>query len=295
VAAGLGRRHGEKGSSAGPFSGVITVTVKLSALVCAHNEEQRLAACLQRLRFADEVVVVLDRCTDRSAEIARLHADRVVTGTFPLEGPRRAAGVEACTGDWILEIDADEVVSAALAEEVRHMTRSAITAAHFLIPIDNYVGDRLIRHGWGGSFGTSAVARLYRRGCKRWNAQRVHPGVVLEGSSGGRLLNPIIHHVDDDVSDMLRRLDRYTDLRARDLIDEGRVGSLGGAALRGLRRFWKCYVRRKGYREGRWGVLIAVMAGLFAFLSVLRAQLLLADLAAPVPGVGPGSSEVAAE
>ena len=271
------------------------MTIKLSALVCAHNEERRLAACLQRLRFADEVVVVLDRCTDRSAEIARLYADRVVTGAFPLEGPRRAAGVEACTGDWILEIDADEIVSEKLAEEIRDMTRSAITASHFLVPVDNYVGRRLIRHGWGGSFGTSAVTRLYRRGCKHWKSQRVHPGIVLEGSFGGRLLNPLIHHVDDDVSDMMRRLDRYTELRARDLVDQGRVGSLGSAAFRGLRRFWKCYVRRKGYREGRYGVLIAVMAGLFAFLSVLRAQLLLADLAAPVPGIAPESGRIAAE
>jgi len=253
------------------------VTVKLSALVCVHNEEKKLAACLQRLRFADEVVVVLDRCTDRSAEIATRFADRVVTGAFPLEGPRRATGVEACRGDWIFEVDADEIVTEALATEIRDTANAAIEASHFLIPVDNYVGERLIRHGWGGSFGTSAVTRLYRRGCKQWKSQRVHPGVILQGVGGGRLENALIHHVDDDISDMMRRLDRYTDLRARDLVDENRVGSLSSAAFRGVRRFWKCYVRRKGYREGRWGVLIAVMAGLFAFLSVLRAHLLLAD------------------
>ena len=255
------------------------MTIKLSALVCAHNEEKRLAACLQRLRFADEVVVVLDRCTDRSAEIARLYADRIVTGAFPLEGPRRAAGVEACSGDWIFEVDADEIVTPALADEIRQTVQSAIIPSHFLIPVDNYVGTRLIRHGWGGSFGTSAVTRLYRKGCKHWKSQRVHPGVILDGVAGGRLATPLIHHVDDDVSDMIRRLDRYTELRARDLVDENRVGSLGSAAFRGLRRFWKCYVRRKGYREGHYGVLIAVMAGLFAFLSVLRAHLMLAEKA----------------
>ncbi len=255
------------------------MTVKLSALVCVHNEEQKLAACLQRLRFADELVVVLDRCTDRSAAIATEFADRVVSGAFPLEGPRRAAGVEACSGAWIFEVDADEIVSDALAAEIRQTVTDAIEPAHFLIPVDNYVGDRLIRHGWGGSFGTSAVTRLYRRGCKQWKAQRVHPGVILQGLGGGRLENALVHHVDDDISDMMRRLDRYTELRARDLVDENRVGSLSAAAFRGLRRFWKCYVRRKGYREGRWGVLIAVMAGLFAFLSVLRAHLLMAECA----------------
>lgn len=250
---------------------------RLSALVCAHNEEKCLAACLERLSFADELVVVLDRCTDRSLEIARRYADRVVVGAFPLEGPRRTAGVEACSGDWILEIDADEQVGLALAEEVRDAVNGAIEAAHFLIPVDNYVGHRLIRHGWGGSFGTSAVTRLYRRGVKSWKSERVHPGVKLMGSAGGRLVNPLIHHVDDDISDMLRRLDRYTELRALDLIDKGQICSLPSAAFRGVRRFWKCYVRRKGYREGLWGVLIALMAGLFAFLSVLRARLMLAE------------------
>ncbi len=261
---------------------------RLSALVCAHNEEKRLAACLERLRFADELVVVLDRCTDGSAEIARRYADRVVTGAFPLEGPRRSAGVEACSGDWIIEIDADEHVGLALAEEIRDMVNGAIEAAHFLIPVDNYVGHRLIRHGWGGSFGTSAVTRLYRRGIKSWKSERVHPGVTLKGPAGGRLVNPLIHHVDDDISDMLRRLDRYTELRALDLIDKGRICSLPSAAFRGVRRFWKCYVRRKGYREGLWGVLIALMAGLFAFLSVLRARLILTEhrAALPVPSRG---------
>lgn len=254
--------------------------VKISALVCAHNEEKRLAACLQRLRFADEIVVVLDRCTDGSAEIAKRFADRIVTGAFPLEGPRRAAGVEACTGQWIFEVDADEIVGEALAAEIRATAESAIVASHFLIPVDNYVGSRLIRHGWGGSFGTSAVTRLYRRGCKQWKSQRVHPGTILEGVAGGRLHNALVHYVDDDVSDMMRRLDRYTELRALDLVDENKVCSLSSAAFRGVRRFWKCYVRRKGYREGRWGVLIAVMAGLFAYLSVLRAHLLLAERAA---------------
>ena len=274
------------------------MTVKLSALVCVHNEEKRLAACLQRLRFADEVVVVLDRCTDRSAQIAALYADRMVTGAFPLEGPRRTAGVEACRGDWIFEVDADEIVTEALAAEVRDTIRSAIVPAHFLIPVDNYVGARLIRHGWGGSFGTSAVTRLYRRGCKHWKSQRVHPGVTLDGACGGRLTTALIHHVDDDVSDMIHRLDRYTELRARDLIDENRVGSLGAAAFRGVRRFWKCYVRRKGYREGRWGVLIAVMAGLFAFLSVLRAHLLLAEMSTAhraAPGIGYDTKSLPAE
>jgi glycosyltransferase involved in cell wall biosynthesis len=251
--------------------------VRLSALVCVRDEEAALADCLERLEFADEIVVVLDRCTDGSEAIARRLADVVVAGAFPLEGPRRTAGVNACSGDWILEIDADELVSDPLAQEVRRAISGPTPAAHFLIPVDNYVGAKLIRHGWGGSFGTSAVTRLYQKGVKAWNAARIHPGVTLAGEAGGRLTNPLVHLVDLDISDMFRRLDRYTDLKAQDIVDQGRPGGLWDAAFRSLRRFYKCYVSRKGYREGGWGVLIATMAGLFVFMSVLRARLILAE------------------
>ena len=69
---------------------------RLSALVVAHNEERQLAACLERLAFADEIVVVLDRCDDASATIAGQFTERLIEGAWPLEGDRRNAGIEAC-------------------------------------------------------------------------------------------------------------------------------------------------------------------------------------------------------
>ena len=92
---------------------------KLSALVVAHNEEAQLGACLECLEFADEIVVVLDRCTDGSAAIARRFTERVVEGDWLIEGERRNLGLDTCTGDWILEVDADERVSQVLADDVR--------------------------------------------------------------------------------------------------------------------------------------------------------------------------------
>src|SRR5699024_4297518 len=79
---------------------------RLSALVVARNEASRLPACLDSLAAADEVVVVLDRSTDASAGIARQHGARLLEGAWELEGARRNAGIAACTGDWILEVDA---------------------------------------------------------------------------------------------------------------------------------------------------------------------------------------------
>jgi glycosyltransferase involved in cell wall biosynthesis len=245
---------------------------KLSAVLCVHNEERRLARCLDALRFADEIVLVLDRCTDRTRAIGEAYGAVMIQGVFPLEGARRAAGQAAASGDWILEVDADEIVGDEMAREVRAaLEHEAIGWRK--VPVDNYVGERHIRYGWGGSFGTTMAARLYRRGIKRWGGERVHPKVIFDGAQGPNLTHGLRHQFGENVSDVVRRLDRYTDLRAQDLREHGGKTGTADNARRGLQRFWKCYVSRGGWREGGWGLLISLMAGLYPLLSALRAEL----------------------
>ncbi len=246
---------------------------RLSALIVARNEQERLPDCLASVAFADEIVVVLDRTTDDSAAIARTAGARILEGAWDLEGERRNAGIAACTGDWILEVDADERVDAALARAVRATIADSPHAWH-QVPVDNYVGDRLIRHGWAGSFGTTSVPRLFRRGAKRWRAQRVHPGLDWTGREGPRITQGALKHlVDRDISDMLRRLDKYSSAKAADLIAGGDIGTLRGNVRRFFSRGFKSYVSRRGYREGAWGVLLALCTGAFPLLSYLKARL----------------------
>ncbi|MBR0679845.1 glycosyltransferase family 2 protein [Roseomonas eburnea] len=246
---------------------------RLSALIVARNEQERLPDCLASVAFADEVVVVLDRSTDASAEIARAAGARVIEGAWELEGERRNTGIAACTGDWILEVDADERVNETLAAAIR-ATIATSTHAWHQVPVDNYVGDRLIRHGWAGSFGTTSVPRLFRRGAKMWRAQRVHPGLDWTGQEGPKITEgALVHLVDRDISDMLRRLDKYSSAKAADLIASGDIGTLRANVRRFVSRGFKSYVSRKGYREGGWGVLLALCTGAFPLLSYLKAKL----------------------
>ena len=245
--------------------------MKLSALVVVHNEEARLSACLDKLAFADETVVVLDRCTDKSREIALAHQARLVEGAWELEGPRRNAGIEACVGDWILEVDADEHVTPELAAEIRRTVAASPYAIH-LIPVDNWVGSRLVRYGWGASFGRGAYPGLFRKGAKRWGDERVHPRLALSGARGPMLTARLQHYLDRDFSDMIRRFDHYTSARAKDLRESGEIGSGPANVRRIFSRFWKCYVARGGWREGGHGFLIAIFAGLYPFVSYLKAK-----------------------
>lgn len=244
---------------------------RLSALVVAHNEELQLADCLECLKFADEIVVVLDKCSDGSRTIAARYTDHLIEGKWDIEGERRNTGIEACSGDWIIEVDSDERVSTALSNEIRQ-TIGKSKSGYFLIPFDNYIGDKRVRYGWGASWGVSAAPRLFCKGYKRWGDQRIHPALDLKGPKGV-LKNRIVHYVDRDISDMINRLDRYTTAKAADLRASGNIGSFGHNVRRIFSRFWKCYVARRGYREGPYGFLIALFASLYPVLSYLKARL----------------------
>ena len=243
----------------------------LSALVVAHDEEDNLEACLSRLGFAGQIVVVLDRCTDRSREIALAAGAKILEGAWELEGPRRNAGIAACDADWILEIDADERVPPALAEEVLEAIRMA-APGYFLIKFDNYIGARLVRFGWGAYNGASAGPRLFSKGAKIWGDQLIHPKIELMGERR-RLNTPIEHYVDRNISDMIARFDRYTTARARDLVASGETGSLANNIRRLFSRFWKSYVTRRGYREGLYGLLLAMFSACYPLTAYIKARL----------------------
>jgi glycosyltransferase involved in cell wall biosynthesis len=249
-----------------------TTRSKLSAVISVYNEEDQLAACLETLKFADEIVVLLDKCTDGSESVAKAFTDQIVHGRWENEGERRNAGIAACTGEWIFEIDADERVEDDLALEIRS-TIETTTADWHEILVDNYVGKRLVRWGWGASFGKAAYPGLFRKGVKEWGLQRVHPSLKWSGQKGPMLKGRLIHYVDRNISDMIRRLDSYSTARAKDLRQSGDIGSTANNVRRFVSRFLKCYVFRKGYREGGYGLIIAICAGLYPLLSHLKAKL----------------------
>ncbi len=243
----------------------------LSILVVARNEQLTLSNCLKSSNFGDELVVVLDRSTDGSKKIAESFSAKIIEGEWPVEGDRRNCGIENCSSDWILEVDADEVVSSYLQEEVLSVLNKS-NYDYYLVPFDNYIGNKLVRYGWGGSWGVSAAPRLFRKGFKKWGSQRIHPELVLSGNKGV-LKNRMIHFVDKDISDMIKRLDRYTYYKSLDLIESKKIGNLPNNIRRFFSRFLKCFVFRKGYKEGVYGFIIALMAGLFPLISYIRARI----------------------
>jgi glycosyltransferase involved in cell wall biosynthesis len=259
---------------------------RLSALVVARDEEARIADCLASLRFADETVVLLDRSRDQTAELARAAGALVIAGEWVLEADRRNAGIAACGGDWILEVDADERATPGLAAEIRAVLPGA-PDGYFVVPMANHVGTHLVRHGWGAYNGVAAKPALFRKGMKRWGAGRVHPQIELKGERQ-MLREPLQHFVYRDVADMIARLNRYTDLAALDAVERNAIPPLGTSLRRMASRAWKSYVARRGYREGSYGVALALFSALYPMLIHLKAVTRRDAAAASSASSGPG-------
>lgn len=243
--------------------------MKLSALCVVHNAEAILAECLQSVAWADEIVVVLDRCTDGSKAIAERAGARLLEGAWPMEGPRRNAGLAACSGDWVLEIDADERCPPEMGPEIRALIATAPKAA-ILVPFDNRIGGVPIRHGWGAYNGVAFKRCLFAAGTKTWGEGRLHPP-VQQAEAVATLKSAMIHHVYRDLPDMFARLLRYCRLAAEDMVERDAVPPAGKTLRRMLTRFWKSYVERQGRREGFWGAALGLYSALYPALSHLMA------------------------
>lgn len=254
--------------------------VRLSALVCVQNQDARLAECLRKLSFCDEIVVVADRCTDGSQETARRSGAVVIDGIFPMESQAKAAGVAACSGDWVLEVDPDELVDAALAWEIRAVLQLRPDGDWYDLPIDNYVGNQLIRSGWAGSLSARVAPRLYRRGLKVWEPRRLNAPATLAGRPGGLLKGAIRRILGRDAGGLMERLSRLSALAAEDIADGGHSGAIAAGALVGAGVFLKAYLLRGGWREGRMGLFVALLSGLFPVVARMRAADVLAARAA---------------
>ena len=227
----------------------------LSVIVIAKDEEASIARTLESVAFADEVVVVDSGSTDRTVAIAReLGAKVTMTADWPGFGPQKNRALDLAHGDWVLSLDADEWLTAESAEEIRRVVSAndAEVVAYRMPRRSSFCG-RFLRHsGWWPDY----VLRLFRRGRARFSDDMVHERVIADGKIGTLSL-PIMHETFVDLEDLVDKMNRYSTHGAQQLQREGKSSSLVEAIARALWAFFRTYVLRAGFLDGREGFMLA--------------------------------------
>jgi glycosyltransferase involved in cell wall biosynthesis len=241
------------------------VTPKLAAVLITRNEAARLERCLDSIAWADEIVIVDSESTDRTVAIARARGANVYSRPFDDFARQRNWALGKAQHDWVLQVDADEEVPAALRDEIQAVLRRGPDADAYTLPRLNIVFGKPLRHG--GQW-PDRLVRLFRRSRTHY-AGEIHERVVVDGAVGA-LASPLTHYGTSTIDEYLGKLRRYTEIEARAMAQRGQRAGVVHLAVLPLASFVRGYVLRRGFLDGYVGFLVAALAAFYVFVKYAR-------------------------
>lgn len=240
--------------------------VKISVVIIAKNEEKKIALCLDSVKWADELIVVDGFSRDKTVEIAKSFGAKVIqhkfTGSFADD---RNIGMENASNAWVLQLDADDIVSENFKVELEKALLKNEDTAVYKFRRKNFFLGHSMEHGGFHHY----IPNLVNRTLVKFGGE-VHEVPVHKGRVG--IINADIeHHPFDSISQFIDRQNRYTDLAAKALFKKEPLSSnssvLNDMLFKSFKIFWKSYIKKRGYKEKFYGFLFAV---LFAFINFLK-------------------------
>lgn len=228
---------------------------RLSVIIIARNESGRIGRMLDSVRFADEVIVVDGGSADDTVSIATAHGAQVhVYSDWIGFGPQRNRALEHSTGDWVLALDCDEWVTRELRNELLAAIRNPAFDVYRFPRASFLCGCRVRHSGWWPDY----VTRLFRRGAARFSDDIVHERLLYEGLAG-TLGNPIMHETHRTLDEALNKMNRYSTEGAAAGRTRGQQGGVAVGLVRGAWMFLRTYLLRRGFLDGREGLMISVL------------------------------------
>ena len=234
----------------------------LSVILITKNEETNVAACLNSVRFADQIIVVDSGSTDNTLAMARLAGAHVVqTPDWPGFGAQKNRALALATCDWVLSIDADERISAELADQIQSAMLSQQTAAFQIPRLTQFRGKWIHHCGWTPDY----VLRLFKRESAHFSNDLVHERLIQNEGTSEKLSAPIHHYSYPTPAEYWRKLDQYSQAWAQQRYTEGRKVSMLRAGVSGLTAFVRSYFFRLGFLDGAMGFAVCTMQAQAAF------------------------------
>jgi len=241
---------------------------QLSVVIITHNEEENIPRCIHSVKdLADEILVVDSFSADRTVEICNSSGCKVISNQFEGYGQQKQFGVEQAANKWILSLDADEVVTDELKQEIKTlMQKEPILHGGYYIPFSLFYMGKILRHsGTGNEF----HLRLFDRTMGRFTEVKVHEGVEITGPVG-TLKGKIIHYSYRDLFHHLQKINTYTTQAAEEYTTHGRKFSKAWVALKFPVSFFVFYILKLGMLDGYPGFLWSFFAAFYGSVKVAK-------------------------
>ena len=234
---------------------------KISVTIITKDEERNIRACLESVKWADEIVVVDNGSTDRTLEVCQEYGARVFREDWKGYSTQKNSAVEKARNEWVLSLDADERVSSELRREMEESLAAAPSVDGYWIPRKNFFLGRWVRRcGWYPDLNL----RLFRQSRGRFGERAVHERVEIQGKSL-TLSQPLIHETYRTLADFFQRMDRYSTLAAREMNREGKKFRRIDALFRPPLTFLQMYLLRAGFLEGTDGLMLSILYSFYTF------------------------------
>ena len=237
---------------------------KVSAVISAYNEEKNIKDCLQSLSWADEIIVIDNSSTDKTALIVKKYTSKVYSQpNNKMLNVNKNYGFSKAKNSWILNLDADERVSPELKKEIEALLKKEISFSGFEMPRKNIIFGKWIRHGiWWPDY----QVRLFKKEKGKFDCRHVHEKLNLKGKLG-KLKNPLIHHNYQTIDQYIYKFTHiYTDSEVENFLRSGKKVYWYDAIRMPVNEFLSTFLARSIYKDGLHGLVLSILQSFCEFV-----------------------------
>lgn len=240
----------------------------LSAVIITFNEEKNIARCLESLQgVAEEIIVVDSFSTDKTKEICEAYGVKFVQRSWTGYSDQKNHANGLASTEYILSIDADEVLSAELQQSITRL-QEPYADAYGMNRLTSYCGHWIHHCGWYPDH----KIRIFKKGIAQWKGL-IHETLHFEKQTKVvALKGDLLHYSFHTMGQYVRQQDKFTDLTAETAFSKGKKTSSWGVFLRPKWRFFRDFILKKGFLDGKWGYQVCKIMAFATFMKYVKLQ-----------------------
>lgn len=236
---------------------------KISAVVSAFNEERNIESCLESLAWADEIILVDNTSLDKTVALAKKYTNKIfIRENNKMLNINKNFGFDKATGDWIINLDADERVTEELKKEILAKINQKNNFIAWQLPRKNIIFGQWIQHGiWWPDYQT----RVFKKGQAKFSCKHIHEKLVVNGEFG-TLENSLIHYNYYSIAQFVTKMNDYTQNEADNFLVSGKKIYWHDAIRMPANDFLANFFARESYKDGLHGLVLSLLQAFYALL-----------------------------